>query len=699
MAYTQLNNLKHSPAFIEENANEFQKSAIRFISKRCEKLRFDYEKENQEEKEKVLLGRSAKKEQIPYNMEKDIDRLCLENAARVFLKSGSKEDAFDVYFCFMDMFIGNYTESRNMVEMLSEFENNGSSLLMKHRDHYSHSVYVFLLGLAIYENNEAYQECYKNFYQSKLGKDESIHHHFLQYWGLTSLFHDIGYPFELPFEQVASYFEVDKKKRAGKPFLAYQALAEQTRINENLKRVLAEIYRKEGKSAQETVFTDTNDLFAFDLANKLSDVYCFSRESMREILSNKPSHPDQFGYYMDHGYFSALILFKKLFEELSVTPNSNMIDAMTAIILHNSLYKFSVAYYKDEKIKNIPLKPELHPLAYMLMLCDELQAWDRTSYGRNSRKELHPMDFELTFNKNEIVAKYFFDKAEKSKMDEFEHKYEEWKNQKQQSAEKPKLKAYGDFYTGDFEGDIKKIIDLEESGIFLKIEHGLEERSNSKKKVYLSDSNFIHLFNFAVVLDARWRLMYGDDELSIKGEELEEARKNHKMVEFALNLEKDWEKIFAQNMSLEYKLSNINQAKGFAKLLNEINCFYTDRPVDYDMVQEFTEDDINTMAPLEHRRWLRRNYEMGWTWIKEKQKNRDDRENSRKHYCMIPDDKMQAAVVNGRITREAAKENFDRLPDYEKGKDAEPLKFMLDLLQVYDGLRIYRLPNNTSKND
>ncbi len=30
-----------------------------------------------------------------------------------------------------------------MIELLSEYEANGSGLLMKHRDHYSHSVYVF----------------------------------------------------------------------------------------------------------------------------------------------------------------------------------------------------------------------------------------------------------------------------------------------------------------------------------------------------------------------------------------------------------------------------------------------------------------------------------------------------------------------------------------------------------------------------
>ena len=62
------------------------------------------------------------------------------------------------------MFVGDYDKTRRMIELLSEFEENGSRLLMKHRDHYVHSVYVFLLGLAIYEANEAFRKVYNAFY-------------------------------------------------------------------------------------------------------------------------------------------------------------------------------------------------------------------------------------------------------------------------------------------------------------------------------------------------------------------------------------------------------------------------------------------------------------------------------------------------------------------------------------------------------
>lgn len=76
------------------------------------------------------------------NMQMDIDRLCLERSIECFMETGIAEDAFSVYFCYLEMFIARYGKSRRMIELLSEFETNSSSLLMKHRDYYSHSVYV-----------------------------------------------------------------------------------------------------------------------------------------------------------------------------------------------------------------------------------------------------------------------------------------------------------------------------------------------------------------------------------------------------------------------------------------------------------------------------------------------------------------------------------------------------------------------------
>ena len=181
-----------------EKRSELEEKAIRFIRQNCTGLLFKKDSVHKEMTD--FDGKSLVKKQIPYNFEKDIDRRCLEVAIHRFMESGMAKDAFDVYFCYIEMFIGSYGKTKKMIEMLSEFEANASSLLMKHRDHYSHSVYVFIIGLAFYYESETFRFSYQNAYKELMEKDgfdsgepNERAAHFLKYWGLSSLFHDIGY--------------------------------------------------------------------------------------------------------------------------------------------------------------------------------------------------------------------------------------------------------------------------------------------------------------------------------------------------------------------------------------------------------------------------------------------------------------------------------------------------------------------------
>ena len=164
------------------------------------------------------------------------------------------------------------------------------------------------------------------------------------------------------------------------------------------------------------------------------------------------------------------------------------LDALTAILMHNSLYKFCIAiptmdperpgmhvWYKGKG--NIPLCVKVHPLAYMLMLCDELQCWDRTAYGRNSKKELHPMGCTFDFSNQAIKAIYLFDEKEIAKINHFKDDYIEWLSDKEGKA--PGLKAYSGMYIKNgsgvscFQEDIGRIVDLTE--ITLSVEVGLSD--------------------------------------------------------------------------------------------------------------------------------------------------------------------------------------------------------------------------------
>lgn len=91
---------------------------------------------------------------------------------------------------------------------------------------------------------------------------------------MASLFHDIGYPFELPFEQVASYFEVDGDDRSKRPFVAYHGLESFTKLNKAMQRRIGLLFGL----GTDKILSTTEELFAYSLSAKLGDIYYFSEE-------------------------------------------------------------------------------------------------------------------------------------------------------------------------------------------------------------------------------------------------------------------------------------------------------------------------------------------------------------------------------------------------------------------------------------
>ena len=687
MSYTAMENMRHSNRsiygdeagplqpylFSEGKGYDLKSAALRFIHERCEGLRFDTETDQREQNTRSWEGTGLHKGQVPYALQMDVNRLCLERELEKFIDSGVAEDAYTIYYCYLEMFFGHYGKSKKMVELLSEFEANGSSLLMKHRDHYSHSVYVFALGLAVYETNTAYRRKFKIFYGFDPSDENAEEDHaaaccFLEYWGLTALFHDIGYPFELPFEQIMSYYEVGGEERGEKSlFIAYHGMDTITAIGEEARKHFEGLYERS--------FASTEELFAFGITEKLGIPYGFTEEYILKIIHDKPVAPDTFGYYMDHAYFSSARLYREIVDSIGIANvNEKHMDALTAILLHNSMFKFAISFYKSEKKHKEPLRMEVHPLAWLLMFCDELQCWDRTAYGRNSRTELHPMAASFDFAGNAVRAIYYYDSEEQEKIDLFKLNYRTWEKSGE-NGDAPRLKAYSDMAEKEerFTGDIEKIVNT--ADIPLTVVPSIAEVDRKSKHTYLSSSNFLHLYDFAVALNARYD--HQGEESKIPTEQLEK--------EF-------------EELSLEYQLSNINQAKSFAKYLDALNCFYTDRPVDYDMIKRFTMKQTAVFAPMEHARWIREHIAMGW-------KHGDLYETAELPAEMLmryesewaarkalrEQLRMHKLAMDGDPDDQAIRAHYDALPESEKLKDYEPFNSMLKLVKKFDGLRIYSL--------
>lgn len=651
-----------APLPISQTSGNLEKYALAFIRTSCKELRFHRDPTHMELHD--LDGKSSAVRQIPLNMERDIDRLCLEQAIHRFMTSGAATDAFTVYFCYMEMYLGNYHSSRKMIELLAEFESNGSSLLMKHRDHYAHSVYVFVLGLAIYQQTNAFQEAYRRYYRfadSDSGRQEAAHH-FLQYWGLTSLFHDIGYPFELPFEQVKSYFGGSIK---GVPFLAYRGVQHFSPAEDALRAYLTPTQQE--LTAGQPLTPEM--VLATNLADKLYPAYAsfsgyqsFLREHdltdekrnytsylAHAILAEKPSHPESFGGFMDHAFFSALILMKRLADIGLTSPV--YADVLTAIVLHNSMYKFSITNVKEDKTKstfNASHRFSLgqHPLAYLLMLCDELQCWDRVAYGQNSRQQFHPFGCDMEISDDTIRVTYDYD--------------ESLATERSQSGTYRKMERM-DTGSSEFLRDIEDIIRINESSPSLKLEICRRLCAlNRRDRLYLSSSSFMHLYNFAVALNAQY------------------SARDYQTGAYRDVSQEEMEQSF-EELSLEYKLSNIAQASAFARHLDELGCFYTDRQVSYPLKREFTAAELDLLGQMEHDRWNEEKAAMGWQYGTA--------------FAQYPN----GSLTPKKIIREQTRTHDDLYVPYhalnetEQMKDTAPMNDMMRLIDKFDGLRIYSL--------
>lgn len=285
------------------------------------------------------------------------------------------------------------------------------------------------------------------------------------------------------------------------------------------------------------------------------------------------------------------------------------------------------------------------------------------------------MGCTFDFSNNGIKAVYLFDEKEIAKINGFKDTYIEWLQNHQGKA--PGLKAYSSMYikkngVSGFQEDIERIVDL--TKIKLSVETGLASNFRENSKRYLSDSTFIHLYNFAIILNGRWDS--AEWKATKNAGQEDKFLSNDQMIDQFTNGFKA--------LSLEYKLSNINQAKAFAKYMNEIGCFYTDKAVDFELLEGFEADQLIQIGVLEHQRWLQEHLDMGWAYGTP---DRNGRDLVRQHWDMIP----ELAEGQREISLDQAKENYNRLDKAEQDKDTEPMECMLTMLKMFDGLRIYRL--------
>lgn len=543
------------------------------------------------------------------------DKLCFRNVLKQFLASGKKEDAFSVYFCFSEIFhlFGQgYDNTKKLIELLSDHEYHSGELLSKHRDHYSHSVYVFALGLSIYAGDPAFRRNYLSFYN--LDENGRSAYTFLKFWGMVSLFHDIGYPFQLAHEQIKTYAEeVWGKNREGNPFVSYGNFEKFIAIDEPVRKYLSEVF------PDAEPFCTYNDLLAYGLKKREGyDPAAVCKKLVERVIHQ----PD----FMDHGYFGAVILARQLFSLSEYRFDMMYLDALTAILLHNSFNKYDAP-------NRHPIRFEEHPLSYLIILCDELQCWDRLAYGKISKRDSIAWDFALDISENALSAEYIYDSFTVRAGDD------------DAKSEVVFNKNYVEMEKGIF---VEKIRQYIVTPLLLDIKT-VEKKKQKKTNLFASDDNFIGLCDLAKAIHAS----YNEHCLSLSGEFISE----------------DFGKL-----DLEFKLSNIEQAKSYGRKLELINCFYSRKDLDYPIVDDFNDVETGYMNNLgflcreEHVRWVREKLAMGWRYGTD-YTTREERNRKKIHKDIVP---------------------YDMLTKDEQSKDELMVKNIFALLKKFDSnIKIY----------
>ena len=341
---------------------------------------------------------------------------------------------------------------------------------------------------------------------------------------------------------------------------------------------------------------------------------------------------------MDHGYFSSVLILKQLLSSNGLHLNKAIMDVLSAILLHNNFNKYDIPNSRSISLNE-------HPLAYLMILCDELQNWDRYAYGKISKRDPIAYDIRLNIDDNAIRVNYIFDKTTVSIGNTI---------RSNKSFEEIQSRIFttqiigGEIGDKNYKGFISPNIELAAYA---------EEKAKIKKHTLtFSDSNLVNLYDFAVAIHASYLNLCNESSHS-------------------LNM------LFGE-LPLEFKISNILLAKSYSQKLELINCFYSDKELDYPIVEDIEIDEngsadsanLEILSRNEHVRWVREKIKLGWKYGISgiDFSSIEERNNKKLHNCLIP---------------------YELLTEEDKNKDREAIKNIIPMLRkMGSNIKVYRLP-------
>ena len=313
----------------------------------------------------------------------------LRGAVSAFLSGETPETAFAVYRAFFDSYRitlpGKNDPFIDLVDILRSYEATAATLIDKQRDHFIHAVNVFLTGLSIYAQSDAYRKAFDSAVPEKnyIYAYQTPHEEFFFRWGVASLFHDVGYPVEIVGHQINRFIrmvaDADGDEVRVKAQIKFENFSELNHIREVVpKRPFTRAYYDAYESCSYIDLLTPNDLLAHHVHQTLGTDLMETKKAVDRFVDDMAASG-----FIDHGYYSAMIILKWYGYAIQMSGDHPerffwpILDSATAILLHN--------YYRNvlqKKPFNLgPMDARKNPIAFLLILCDELQEWNREAHG------------------------------------------------------------------------------------------------------------------------------------------------------------------------------------------------------------------------------------------------------------------------------------------------------------------------------
>lgn len=385
----------------------------------------------------------------------NIDSAKLENQLSLFL--GDNEEARErIAIDLYKLIWGNHAEFGPLppVELLNQFEHD-RVFYKNYRDHTTHTIRTYLIGLYIYERNTIVREainCY--FHQVYKANNTDFEDIFVFIWSLTALYHDIGY--------IIENNRIDLDSEIKREVLRYINNALQSPLSHTAKFCSQVSEENEGYIIDQnriyvSRINSLNSIENDDLFEKLFNASASTNLALDENNGIKlyylfaSSHKTKDGResFRDHGIFSALLLLKTWFsfEEYlcTICEEKNCLNQFGKIgnevkILYKRLPSYtslvigaaeSISLHnvnKDIWNKNDAITQKLsfdqfhillrnsnlqnsHPIAFLLRLCDEIQMWDRPYFRAITNRDVHSEDMSMQVSSDGIYLRFFQDES------------------------------------------------------------------------------------------------------------------------------------------------------------------------------------------------------------------------------------------------------------------------------------------------